>query len=192
MGSVKTPTFRRSRPSFGDRRPPGPLLPQATAKSLTTGGPLAFWHGGQGVADHLDRRVLWHTSDMRNLQADEAEIGLPVLYAGERTTEGIEDVELLRLSHILEHHHPGLIRAFYGPGANHCIVEFIGLEHTTVSTAVGFDHDERGHFPGLLVPDSIEWTRALNAGWWSRPRHVSHSDVTLSTDTRVHDSSPSE
>ena len=30
--------------------------------------------------------------------------------------------------HILLPHHPGVVQEFYGPGVNHCIVQFAGLE----------------------------------------------------------------
>ncbi|GAA1139064.1 hypothetical protein [Ornithinicoccus hortensis] len=104
---------------------------------------------------------------MRFLQADEVAVGLRVLYAGHADFLGIADPELLQRGHILVHHHPGVVKKFYGPGVNHCIVEFVGLEDEPISFAVGFDHLEDGHYAGLLVPTEEEWQQADSSGWWT-------------------------
>lgn len=92
-------------------------------------------------------------------------MGQRVLYAGPADLLGIADAELLRRGHILIPHHPGVVQKSYGPGVNHCIVQFVGLEEEPISFAVGFDHLEDGTYPGLLVPTEGEWQQALSSGW---------------------------
>lgn len=108
------------------------------------------------------------TSLTRYLRADEVRVGLKVLYAGKDDDAGVEDPDLVRAGHILVHRHPGVIQLFCGPGVNHCIVEFVGLEDEAISTVVGFDHHRDGHYPGLLVPSDEEWAQARASGWWGR------------------------
>ncbi|MBO1756356.1 hypothetical protein [Allobranchiibius sp. CTAmp26] len=72
-------------------------------------------------------------------------------------------------NHVLMPHHPGRINSFVGPGLNHCLVDFVGLEQEPVSFAVGFDHDENGFYRGLLDPTDEEWQAAMSAGWWQDP-----------------------
>ncbi|WP_298891723.1 hypothetical protein [uncultured Serinicoccus sp.] len=103
---------------------------------------------------------------MRPLHAAEAKAGLRVLYAGKDDSTNVLDPGLLRRGHILKHHHPGLIDMFHGPGLNHCVVRFIGLEEEPVSTVLGFDHRGDGSYIGLLVPTETEWADALRSGWW--------------------------
>ncbi|MEO5609897.1 MAG: hypothetical protein ABIQ92_09585 [Ornithinibacter sp.] len=104
---------------------------------------------------------------MRHLRASEVKIGQRVLHAGARDDQDVFDPALLRQGHVLEHHHPGVVACFYGPGVNHCVVRFIGLELEPISTAIGFDHDQNGCFAGLLFVTDDEWERALSAGWWA-------------------------
>jgi hypothetical protein len=108
---------------------------------------------------------------MRFLRVDEARVGVSVLYSGDDDASDVLDPDLVRAGCVLKDRHPGVIREFYGPGVNHCIVQFIGLEDEPISTMVGFDHREDGHFPGLLVPTETEWAQALSRGWWSGSRH---------------------
>lgn len=63
--------------------------------------------------------------------------------------------------------HPGTIREFLGPGVNHCIVQFIGLEDEPASNMVGFDHRDDGTYLGLLLPTELEWSQAVADGWWN-------------------------
>lgn len=107
---------------------------------------------------------------MRFLLAEEARVGVSVLYAGEDESSDVLDPDLVRAGCVLKHRHPGVVREFYGPGLNHCIVRFIGLEDEPISTVVGFDHGEDGHYPGLFVPTEAEWAQALGSGWWSTSR----------------------
>lgn len=109
----------------------------------------------------------WNTPAMRFLRADEARVGVSVLYAGEDDATGVLDRDLVEAGCVLRHLHPGVIQQFYGPDANHCIVRFLGLEDEPVSTMVGFDHQDDGQYPGLLVPTQTEWKKALTSGWWS-------------------------
>ncbi|WP_256840394.1 hypothetical protein [Ornithinimicrobium faecis] len=101
------------------------------------------------------------------LHADQVYVGQHVLYAGPASELGVADPDLVRRGHILERHHPGIVQKFYGPGLNHCVVCFAGLEEEPVSFAVGFDHEEDGHYPGLLVPSERAWEQALSGGWWA-------------------------
>ncbi|WP_162801970.1 hypothetical protein [Ornithinimicrobium murale] len=95
---------------------------------------------------------------------------MSVLYAGEDDASHVLDPEFVQAGCLLRHRHPGVIRAIYGPGVNHCIVQFIGLEDEPISTMFGFDHLEDGRYPGLLAPTEAEWERALGSGWWSISR----------------------
>ncbi len=108
---------------------------------------------------------------MRFLRADEARVGVSVPYSGHDDASDVLDPDLARAGCVLKHRHPGVNREFYGPGVNHCIVQFIGLEDEPISTMVGFDHREDGHFPGVLVPTETECTQALGSGWWNTSRH---------------------
>ncbi|XAS78079.1 hypothetical protein V3G39_08610 [Dermatophilaceae bacterium Sec6.4] len=63
--------------------------------------------------------------------------------------------------------HPGVINSFVGPGLNHCLVDFFGLEEEPISFAVGHDHDQDGFYWGLIDPTEDEWKIAAATGWWT-------------------------
>ena len=105
---------------------------------------------------------------MQRLHVSGADVGQRVLYSSDRDSGDVFSPARLRLGHVLEHHRPGVIDRFYGPGKHHCIVRFMGLEDEQISTGVGFDPDESGHYPGLLSVTEREWTNAVSAGWWSK------------------------
>lgn len=116
---------------------------------------------------------------MHFLDANEVYVGQWVAYAGPSSELGVADPDRLRQGHILVLHHPGTVQRFYGPGRNHCIVSFAGLEEEPISFAVGFDHEEDGHYPGLLVPTGHEWETALSGGWWATvPGRAEHGRPT--------------
>ncbi len=52
--------------------------------------------------------------------------------------------------------HPGVIRE---PILQHVLVDWVGLEDTAASFAVGFSSDERGLYPGLGVISAVEYER---------------------------------
>ena len=101
---------------------------------------------------------------MRPLTVDDLRVGLRVLFAGEEDSGDVLDHSRRAAGHILMNHHPGVIHAVTDP--HHVQVDFVGLEDEPVSFGVGFGYDqETGAYPGLLVPDDLEWDRALTAGW---------------------------
>lgn len=101
------------------------------------------------------------------LNAQQAVIGKRVLSAGNEPDAGdVISADLLVQNHVLMPHHPGRITGFAGPGLNHCLVGFFGLEQEPISFAVGFDHDEDGFYRALIDPTEIEWHSAMSTGWW--------------------------
>src|SRR6476661_8227271 len=103
---------------------------------------------------------------MRRLSADELSVGLPVLYAGAKSSDDILDPERRRVGHVLMPGHPGTIREI--ENVHHVVVAFLGLETEPISWGVGFGCDERtGIYPGLLIPEPDEWERAVSDGWWT-------------------------
>ncbi|MGL5861005.1 MAG: hypothetical protein ACRCY9_07110 [Phycicoccus sp.] len=106
---------------------------------------------------------------VRLLSEDEAEVGVRVLYAAERTDIDV-DVWHSENDRFLEHGHPGVITAIHGPGKWHVVVEFLGLENQGISLGTGFDSIDDGTYPGLAKPTDDEWDRAIESGWWAENR----------------------
>lgn len=104
---------------------------------------------------------------MQHLRVENARRGAHVLYAGRDNSQSINSPSLLSAGKLLTHLHPGVVRDFLGPGKNHCIVAFRGLEEEPISYAAGFDHDSSGIYRGLFLPSDAEWEKALTSGWWA-------------------------
>ena len=105
---------------------------------------------------------------MRNLTADDVQIGLRVLHAGTADGGDVLDPARRTAGHVLGERHPGVVLEILG--RQHVIVRFVGLEDEPISWAVGFGYDPAtGVYPGLLLPQAGEWDAALASGWWRSP-----------------------
>lgn len=107
---------------------------------------------------------------MKLLRTDAAVVGKRVLSADtEPDASDVLSQDLRARNHVLMPQHPGVIDQFDGPGLNHCIVQFLGLEHEPISMIVGYDHDSDGVYVGLIDPTDDEWHTAVANGWWTSP-----------------------
>lgn len=100
----------------------------------------------------------------RALKEHEARVGLRVLHAGERRTDGVMTPELRELGRGLEPGHPGVISRLL-PG--HLQVAWLGLEEEPESWGVGYDHVGEGIYPTLHPAAAVEWEYAISHGWWA-------------------------
>lgn len=107
---------------------------------------------------------------MKLLHTDKAVVGKRVLSSDtEPDDSDVLSQDLRARNHVLMPHHPGVIDQFVGPGLNHCIVRFLGLEHEPISMVVGYDHDNDGVYLGLVDPTDDDWLTAITSGWWASP-----------------------